>query len=141
MRGLGGFQHAQMRDADSRIPDLFSHIRHVIDILERILQRPHRPAEHKRATEVDTKAPAPPISPAELKLSYTIKEVCKLVGISPATIYQVLGRRELRAVKLGKKNSHLGKGPAGMVGQSAGDAVSALRCGGTPLRRIMKPSY
>jgi excisionase family DNA binding protein len=105
MRGLGDFQHAQMRDADSRIPDLFSHIRHVIDILEQILQRPHRPAERKRATEVDTKAPAPSISPADLKLSYTIKEVCKLEGISTATIYQVLGRRELRAVKFGKKNS------------------------------------
>jgi hypothetical protein len=36
MRGLGDFQHAQMRGADSRIPDLFSHIRHVIDILEQI---------------------------------------------------------------------------------------------------------
>ena len=35
MRGLGDFQRAQMRDANSRIPDLFSHIRQVIDILER----------------------------------------------------------------------------------------------------------
>ena len=55
--------------------------------------------------EVETKVPAPSISSADLKLSYTIKEVCKLVGVSSATIYQVLARRELRAVKLGKKLS------------------------------------
>ena len=105
MRGLGDFQRAQMRDADFRIPELFSHIRQVIDILEQILQRPHRPAERKRATEVETRVQAPSISSADLKLSYTIKEVCKLVGVSTATIYQVLARRELRAVKLGKKIS------------------------------------
>ena len=75
MRGLGDFQRAQMRDANSRIPDLFSHIRQVIDILEQNL------AAAARAMEVETKVPAPSISSADLKLYYTIKEVCKLVGV------------------------------------------------------------
>ena len=73
MRGLGDFQRAQMRDADLRIPELFGHLRHAIELLEQIALRPHRPAaEPKRAMETEAN---------------TVKEVCKLVGISAATLY------------------------------------------------------
>jgi excisionase family DNA binding protein len=110
MRGLGDFQRSQMRDADSRISDLLGHLRHAIDVLEQIMMRPHKPAaEPGRLTEVETKSPAPSGPPADVKLSYTVKEVCKLVGISAATIYQVLRRGDLRAVKLGKKTLILAK--------------------------------
>ena len=72
--------------------------------------RPHRPAaESKRTIEVEIKSSAPSIRPADLKLSYTVKEVCKLVGISAATLYLVLGRGELKAVKLGNKTLILAK--------------------------------
>ena len=43
------------------------------------------------------------------KLAYTIKEIRKLVGISTTTLYQVLGRGELKASKLGKRTIILTK--------------------------------
>jgi excisionase family DNA binding protein len=93
-----------MRDADSRIPELFSHLRHAIELLEQIALQPLRlAAEPKRSTKIEAKPLRPSISPTNIKLSYSVKEVCKLVGISAATLYQVLGRRELKAVKLGNK--------------------------------------
>ena len=39
-------------------------------------------ASCKRATVVETKSPAPSIPLADLKLSYTVKEVCKLVDLA-----------------------------------------------------------
>jgi hypothetical protein len=50
MRGLGDFQRAQMRDADPRIPELFSHLRHATELLDQIASQPHGPAaEPKRS--------------------------------------------------------------------------------------------
>ena len=70
MRGLVGFQRAQMRDADTRLPELFGHLRHAIDLLEQITLRPHRPAaEPKRTTEIETKPLGSSIPPTEIKLS------------------------------------------------------------------------
>ena len=89
-----------MRDTATRLPELFGHLRHAIELLEQITLRPHRSAaEPKRTTEVETKPLRPSIPATDIKLSYSVKEVCKLVGISTATLYQVLGRRELKAVK------------------------------------------
>ena len=110
MRGLGDFQRAQMRDADTRLPELFGHLRHAIDLLEQITLRPHRPAaEATRTIESETKPLVSSAPPTEIKLSYSIKDVCKLVGISTTTLYQILGRRELKAVKLGNKTLILAK--------------------------------
>jgi excisionase family DNA binding protein len=110
MRGLGDFQRAQMRDIDSRIPELFGHVRQAIDLLERITLQPYRPAaESKRKTEIEIKSLGPSITPADVKLSYTVKEACKLVGISATTLYKVLGRRELKAVKLDNRTLILAK--------------------------------
>src|SRR5690349_14944588 len=99
-----------MRDTDTRLSELFGHLRHAIELFEQITLRPHRAAtEPKRTTEVETKPLRRPIPPTDIRLSYSVKEVCKLVGISTATLYQVLGRRELKAVKLGNKTLILAK--------------------------------
>jgi excisionase family DNA binding protein len=106
MRGLGEFQRGQMSDIDPRVRDLFDHLRHSLDAFEQIMLRPHKlTAESKMAPVAETKVPVPaPSIPAdEPKLSYTVKEVRKLIGISTATLYKILGRRELRAVKLGNR--------------------------------------
>lgn len=102
-RGLGDFQRAQMRDTDPRIHELFNHLRHALDALEQINLRPYTQAAEPKAAAVETKTAAPLIQLEEPKLSYTIKEVRKLVGISTATLYKILGRRELRAIKLGNR--------------------------------------
>jgi excisionase family DNA binding protein len=83
-----------------------------MDTLEQIMLRPHRamPVEtdRKGADETATQAPLP--APVESpKLSYTIKEVRKLVGIGNTTIYRAIGNRELRAVKFGHKTLILAK--------------------------------
>lgn len=95
-----------MRDVDPRLNELFTHLRLALDALEQIALRPHRPAaEPKQQTATEKPIPPPPPEiPAEAeKLSYTVKEVCRLVGISTATFYKFLGRGDVRAVKLGNK--------------------------------------
>jgi excisionase family DNA binding protein len=92
-----------MRDTDPRIHELFNHLRHALDALEQINLRPYTQAAEPKAAAVETKTAAPLIQLEEPKLSYTIKEVRKLVGISTATLYKILGRRELRAIKLGNR--------------------------------------
>jgi excisionase family DNA binding protein len=110
MRGLGEFQRNQMSDIDPRVRDLFNHLRHALDAFEQIMLRPYTlTAEPKKAPIAETKVPAPLIPADEPKLSYTVKEVRKLVGISTATLYKILGRRELRAVKLGNRTLILAK--------------------------------
>jgi excisionase family DNA binding protein len=99
-----------MRDTDTRLLELFGHPRHSFELLEQITIQSHRSAaEPKRTTEVETKLLRPSIPPTDIRLSCSVKEVCKLVGISTATLYQVLGRRELKAVKLGNKTLILAK--------------------------------
>lgn len=112
MRGLGAFQRAQMRDADPRINEFFTCLRQAMDVLEQIMLRPHR----SMPVETDRKGPAEPATPAPLpapvesaKVSYTIKEVRKLVSISNTAIYRAIGNRELRAVKFGHKTLILAK--------------------------------
>jgi excisionase family DNA binding protein len=93
-----------MRDADTRLPELFGHLRHAIELLDQITLRPHRlSAEPKETTEIETKLLRPLFPPTEIKLSYSIKVVCKLVSIRTTRLYQVLRRRELKAVKLRNK--------------------------------------
>jgi excisionase family DNA binding protein len=60
--------------------------------------------------EADPKATAALMATAESpKLSYTIKEVRNLVGISNTMIYRAISNRELRAVKFGSKTLILAK--------------------------------
>lgn len=103
MRGLGAFQRAQMRDSDPRVNDLFIHLRQALDALEQIMLRPHRiVAEPKEDATKEKPAPAAPTIPTDdPKLAYTVKQVCKLVGVSVSTLYKVVERRELRTVKMG----------------------------------------
>lgn len=43
LRGLGDFQRAQMRDTDTRVHDLFKHLREVLEILEQLMLHPRTP--------------------------------------------------------------------------------------------------
>ncbi len=112
MRGLGAFQRAQMRDVDPRLNELFTHVRQALDVFEQIMLRPYRATAVESEKEPAAKIPvsATPVIPEEdPKLAYTVKQVCKLVGISAATLYLILGRSELRAVKLGNRTLILAK--------------------------------
>jgi excisionase family DNA binding protein len=111
MKGLGDFQRAQMRDIDPRVGEFFGHLRRALDALEQIMLRPHRPAKDlQHEVPVEKRAPAPPsVQPADPRLAFTVKEVRKLVGISNATLYKVIGRRELRVVKMGGRTLIMAK--------------------------------
>ena len=104
MRGFGKFQQAQMKRVDTRIPDLFRHIRSSVDILEQIILQPYQPPRETLFPANETKtAPAPP-TPAELtKFVYTIREITTLIGISRTTLYRVMRSGELPFVKLGSR--------------------------------------
>ena len=112
MRGLGDFQRRQMRDADPRVGDFFNRVREAIDVLEQIMLRPYHPASTELAKEevrTEIKTKLTPAAPEDQRVSYTIKEVRKLVGISNTTLYRAIGNRELRAVKFGHKTLILAK--------------------------------
>jgi excisionase family DNA binding protein len=51
--------------------------------------------------------PAPTLD--QTKLAYTIKEICKLIGISRATFCQAMQNKELRAVKCGRRTLIMAK--------------------------------
>lgn len=87
-------------------------MRQAIDVLEQIMLRPHRamPSESERkGAEANAMAAPLPTLTESPKLSYTIKEVRKLVSISNTMIYRAIGNRELRAVKFGNKTLILAK--------------------------------
>jgi excisionase family DNA binding protein len=109
MRGLGQFQQAQMKGVDPRIGQLFHHIREVIDILEQMMLHPHSSPMRDQPLQPppEKSPPAPTLDSA--KLAYTIKEICKLIGISRATFYQVMRNKKLRAVKCGHRTLVMAK--------------------------------
>jgi excisionase family DNA binding protein len=101
-----------MRDTDPRLNEFFTCLRQAMDVLEQIMLRPHRtmPMDTEREDAEESPIQAPLPAPVESpKLSYTIKEVRKLVSISNTTIYRAIGNHELRAVKFGHKTLILAK--------------------------------
>lgn len=107
-RKLDEFQRRQMKDRDARIPELFVHVRAVVDLVEQIWRYPFTPPQPKDK-------PKPKIVPAseskqirlptfdKPKLAYTIREVRGLIGISHTSIYNDIRKGKLRSVKYGKK--------------------------------------
>src|ERR1700730_4331330 len=109
MRGLGLFQRAQMKGVDPRIGQLFHHRRGATDILEQMMLHPYSSPTRDQSLQPqpEKSPPAPPLDSA--KLAYTIKEICKLIGISRATFYQVMRNKKLRAVKCGHRTLVMAK--------------------------------
>ena len=104
MRGLGDFQRAQMRDVDPRVAELFGHLRRALDTFEQIMLRPYQRGEQpEREMPIASPPPRAPVLADEQKLTFTVKEIRKLVGISNATLYKILAKGELRAVKVGAR--------------------------------------
>jgi excisionase family DNA binding protein len=108
MRRPSTLQREQLRDIDPLFQEFFTHVHAVVDVLQQIMLRP--PAienpKHETAPARETQALIPI---GEYKLSYTIKEVCKYVGVGHSTLYKVIGNRKLRTVKLGNKTLILAK--------------------------------
>jgi excisionase family DNA binding protein len=104
MGAPGNFQRPQMRHVDSRMGELFRHLRRAIDVLEQITLHPYLSSAPERPPprKPPENSPAPPTSSFE-KRAYTIKEVGILAGISRTMIYQAIKIKELRAVKCGHR--------------------------------------
>jgi excisionase family DNA binding protein len=98
-----------MRDVDRRIEQLFQHLREVVDILEQMMLRPHSSSRQDQPLEPkpENSLPAPPLQ--EPKLAYTIKELCKAVGIGRGRVYQAIRDKKLRAVKCGHRTLVMAK--------------------------------
>ena len=75
MRAPGDFQPPQMKCVDSRMGELFRHLRRAIDVLEQITLHPYLSSAFERPTrKLPENSPAPAKSSFE-KRAYTIKEV------------------------------------------------------------------
>lgn len=105
---LGEFQRRQMKDRDARIPELFVHVRALVDLVEQIWRYPFMPPQAKDEPKPKTVLASesrqinlPMID--KPKLAYTIREVRGLIGISHTSIYNDIRKGKLRSVKYGKK--------------------------------------
>lgn len=78
MRGLGDFQHAQMKHRDQRVFLLCQHLRAAIGVFEEIASAPH---VEEKTVEV---APPPPS-----------------LGVGKTTLYQAMKAGAFKVVKLG----------------------------------------
>jgi excisionase family DNA binding protein len=110
MRGLGRFQISQMKQRDSRIPQLFIHLRGALDLLEQITLHPYSIPEDR--TEPDSRVIAHSVLPEPTeskKLAYTINEIRDLLSVSRSNIYKAIKDMNLRAVKQGHKTLILTK--------------------------------
>lgn len=92
-----------MGNADSRIRELFNHVRRATDILEELTLRPPVAPERPKRREAEKPPGELPQPTNPHKLAYSIKEVREMVGISHSSIYAAIGSRELRAVKRGHR--------------------------------------
>jgi excisionase family DNA binding protein len=102
MRAPGDFQPPQMKCVDSRVGELFRHLRRAIDVLEQITLHPYLSSAPERPPRKLPEPPAPAQSSFE-KRAYTIKEVGALIGISRTVIYHAIKIKELHAVKCGHR--------------------------------------
>jgi excisionase family DNA binding protein len=101
-----------MSATDPRFHELFRHVRAAVDILEQMLldHAPSREKVNERPAKNDHQfegAKNDQSQPA--RLSYTLKEVQELVGISRSAIYLALADGDLRAVKAGRRTLVLAK--------------------------------
>lgn len=108
MRGMGDYQRTRMKHRDARVHMMFDHLRLALDIMEQIsgepFQAPTKPTPDTKAVPVAV--PATPIQPKELiphKLTYTVKEASRALGIGVTKIYELIGEGKLVAVKLGHR--------------------------------------
>jgi excisionase family DNA binding protein len=99
----GDFQRPQIRCVDSRMGELFRHLRLAIDVLEQITLHPYlSSAPEGPPRKPRESSPDSPTSSFE-KRAYTIKEVGTLTSMSRTMIYQAIKIKELRAVKCGRR--------------------------------------
>lgn len=90
--------------------ELFGHLRRALDTFDQIMLRPHQPLTAPKPQAAVERAVRYPLCPPDgLKLAYTVNEVRKLVGVSTATNYKLLGSGALKAVKLGNRTLVLAK--------------------------------
>src|SRR5258708_2867693 len=102
MTALGAFQRAQMKRGDPRVAELFVHVRRAVEILEKLALHPMNESLTAPSQPVPRKAGLPPAIEPE-RLAYSIKEVCKLVGISRSTCYRLVGEGSLPTIKFGSR--------------------------------------
>jgi len=100
-----------MSASDSRIRELFLHLRAATDLLEQIILSSSSSTEKEKNEQ--PKDDRPSIATTDQsrseRLAYTLKEVQELVGISRSAIYLALADGDLRAVKAGRRTLVLAK--------------------------------
>ena len=111
MRGLGDFQRRQMKRGDPRVPELFSHLRRIIDLLEDMVMHPHHQPEPTQPPapapkpQVATAAPISHATPAETPppMLVSIKEARRLIGVGNTRIYELINAGTLETIYIGKR--------------------------------------
>lgn len=103
MRGLGGFQVAQMKARDARIFAFCQHLRAAIDLIE---QMAIEPVKTPTTPVPEVRSVPPPSQPVTLpveKLTYNLREAAAVLGIGRTTLYKAITERRLRVIKLGSR--------------------------------------
>jgi excisionase family DNA binding protein len=109
VRGLGGFQMAQMKQRDARVFALCQHLRSAIDIFEQIAAEPFRLPEKPSPEPASQPVAAPPRELPPEKLAFTLKEASAALGVGRTTLYAAIADGRLTAVKLGNRTLILGE--------------------------------
>lgn len=102
-----------MKHKDPRIEALFQHIRAVVDLLEDIATKPHRPEPPQPPVIAKSLAP-----PAERPISISVKQASKLTGLASATIYRRIEDGTLRSVVVGSRRLVLYESIEAMVART-----------------------
>ena len=108
MRGLGNFQIAQMK-GDPRTHQLFRTLRQALDLLEEIVIHPQQEPSPPKTVTPPASPPARQIEVPPERLAYSIRDVCKLTGLSRGTIYADIQKGLLRSSKCGSRTLILAK--------------------------------
>ena len=97
-----------MKHRDARVHMMFNHLRLALDIMEQIaaepFQAPTKPTLDTTAAPVAVAATR--IQPKDViphKLTYTVKEASRALGIGVTKIYELIAEGKLVAVKLGHR--------------------------------------
>lgn len=85
---------------DPLVTELFRHLRQSVDILEQIAQLAARST--RTTHQPETSKMEPHHRPA-LPMIHSIKDVCRLIGLSRSTVYKVIQSGELRSLKRGRR--------------------------------------
>jgi excisionase family DNA binding protein len=111
MRGLGDYHRRLTKRGDPRVPELFSHLRQILDLLEDMARHPHQQPEVAPPPTPPSSPPRTPAAPTPQVMTpeqpppmlVSIKEARRLIGVGHTRIYDLINAGALETVRIGKR--------------------------------------